>query len=59
MLFYVEGDLKPVLEWITTHSAKIEERFSRTEMNVEIDEDDEESFVELCEDMDVVCKFLK
>lgn len=53
MVFYVIGDLSPILKWIETHDARIEERFSHTEMNVEIDDGDEVDFVELCEDHNV------
>jgi hypothetical protein len=57
MVFFVNGDLTPVMKWLKDHGAsKVEERFSRTELNIEVDDDDEESFVDLCESNGIECR---
>lgn len=58
MVFFVKGNLTAVVEWVTTHNSKIEERFSTTEANIEIEDDDEVSFVELCEHSDISCELM-
>ncbi len=58
MLFLVSGDLRPVRTWISAHKASIPERYSEDEWEVKIVDEDEEDFVDMCDDNDVECEFL-
>lgn len=58
MLYSVSGDLRPVRKWISTHKASVVDRHSEDEWEVKILDEDEEDFVDMCDNSDVECEFL-
>lgn len=58
MRFNVMGDLFLLKDWIATHNATITEKYAVDDWEVEIDDDDEEIFCDLCEKCEIECNLV-
>lgn len=58
MLYSVSGDLRPVRKWIANHKGSSAVRHSEDEWDVRFIADDEDDFVEMCDDNDVEYEYL-